>query len=146
MQVRRMGAQSVITSQVMADRFGLHTTDLECLDILYLRKAATAGELAATTGLTSGATTALIDRLERAGYVERTPDPADRRKVIVRIKPDAVEPIKAAYEPMRKSMFELWSRYAPAEQAVIVDFLTRSTDLAVIAARAISESKKAGRA
>lgn len=134
-EVRRMGGQSVITSQVVATRFGLHTTDLECLDILYLRKTASAGELSAATGLTSGAMTALIDRLERAGYVERTADPGDRRKVLVRIRPEAVAPIKAVYEPMQKRMFELWSHYRVAEQAVIVDFLRRSTDLAVTCVR-----------
>ena len=50
-----MGVQSVITNQTVADRFGLHTTDLECLDLICLRKDPTAGELAKATGLTSGA-------------------------------------------------------------------------------------------
>ena len=86
-QIPRMGAQSVITSQTVADRFGLHTTDLECLDLICLRKDPTAGELAKATGLTSGAVTALIDRLEEAGYVERIADPNDRPRVHVRIKP-----------------------------------------------------------
>ena len=94
MHVRRMGAQSVILSEVMAKRFGLHTTDLECLDLIFLRKDPTAGELAKATGLTSGAVTALIDRLQNAGYVERVADPSDRRRVHVRIKPDAIKPIE----------------------------------------------------
>ena len=69
--IRRMGAQIVITSQTVADRFGLHITDLECLDLISLRKDPTAGESAKATGLTSGAVTALIARPEQAGYVER---------------------------------------------------------------------------
>jgi DNA-binding MarR family transcriptional regulator len=137
-QVRRMGAQSVITSQVVADRFNLHTTDLECLDLIYLRKDVTAGELAKATGLTSGAVTALIDRLEAAGYVERAADPADRRRVLVRIKPDAIKPIEAVYAPMQGQMFALWSTFSERDLRVIADFISRSTDLAVNCADEIS--------
>jgi len=129
--VRRMGAQSVMTSQAVATRFGLHTTDLECLDLIYLRQEATAGQLASATGLTTGATTALIDRLERAGYVERVADPADRRRVKVRIRPEAIAPIKAVYEPMQARMLALWSSYEPRQLELIADFLSRSTELAV---------------
>ncbi|MBT1158894.1 MarR family transcriptional regulator [Aminobacter anthyllidis] len=115
----------------MAERFGLHTTDLECLDLLFMRKAATPGELAAATGLSSGAMTALLDRLERAGYVERQADPGDRRRVLLHIKAEAIKPIEAVYRPMQARMQELWSGYSQAELATIVDFIKRSTDLAV---------------
>src|SRR5262245_48306765 len=107
--IRKMGAQSVITSRTVADRFGLHMTDLEVLDLIFLRKQASAGELAEATGLSSGAVTALIDRLAKAGYVERSEDPHDRRRVIVRVRHEAIEPIKSTYLAMQKRMFELWS-------------------------------------
>ena len=93
--------------KLVAGRFGLNTSDLECLDLIYLRGHASAGELARATGLTSGAVTALIDRLERAGYVERTDDPTDRRRREVRILADAIEPIQAVYQPMQARMVEL---------------------------------------
>lgn len=141
-QVRQLGAQSVITSELVAARFGLNTTDLECLDLIYLRKEASAGELSAATGLSSGATTALIDRLEHAGYVERAADPSDRRRVKVRIKEAAIEPIKAVYMPMQRRMFELWSGYREAELEVIVDFLKRSRELASACAGEIREAAK----
>lgn len=137
LQVRQMGAQSVMTSQIVAARFGLHTTDLECLDLIYLRKQATVGELSAATGLTSGAMTALIDRLERAGYVERVADAEDRRRIWVRIKPASIEPIKAVYAPIQKQMFKLWSSYSARDLEVIADFLSRSRDLAVMCAAEI---------
>jgi DNA-binding MarR family transcriptional regulator len=126
-----MGAQNVITSQVVADRFGLHTTDLECLDLIYLRGRVTAGELARATGLTSGAITTLIDRLERAGYVVREGDPEDRRRRYVRLLPEAIKPIEAVYQPMQAAMFKLWSTFSPRDLKVIADFLSRSTDLSV---------------
>lgn len=129
--VRRMGAQSVIVSQTVAARFGLNTTDLECLDLIQLEGNVPAGRLAAAAGLTSGATTALIDRLERAGYVERVDDPADRRRVLVRIREGAIDEIARAYVPMQKRLFALWSGYGDAELALIEDFLSRSLEESV---------------
>ena len=81
--------------------------------------------------MTSGAVTALIDRLEDAGFVKRVADPADRRRLHVQIRPAAIAPIKAVYEPIQTRMFELWSSYSNHELAVILDFLSRSTALAV---------------
>ena len=131
LEIRRMGAQSVLTSQTIADRFRLHTTDLECLDLIYLRGQATPGELAKATGLTSGAVTALVDRLERAGYVVRAADPSDRRRHLIRIQPEAIEPIKATYAPMHAAMFKLWSGFSARDLRVIAKFLSRSNDVAV---------------
>jgi len=121
-----------MNSQAIAGRFGLHTTDLECLDLIFLRGQASAGELARATGLTSGAMTALIDRLEKAGYVFRVADPHDRRRCQVRIRTEAIEPIKAVYEPMQAEMFKLWSSFPARDLRVIADFISRSTDLAVV--------------
>ena len=129
--IRRMGAQSVITGRTVAARFGLHPSDLEVLDLIFLREQASAGELAEATGLTSGSVTALIDRLAAAGYVERHADPGDRRKVLVRIRHRAVSPIKATYATMQKRMFALWSTYGSRDLELIADFASRSTALAV---------------
>jgi DNA-binding MarR family transcriptional regulator len=129
--VRKMGAQSVIASRTIAGRFGMHMTDLEVLDLIFLRGAVSAGELVDATGLTSGSVTALIDRLAGAGYVARCDDPSDRRKVLVRIRHDAIEPIKATYASMQKRMFSLWSTFEPRDLEVIIDFITRSTALHV---------------
>jgi DNA-binding MarR family transcriptional regulator len=130
-QVRRMGAQSVLTSQAVAARFDLHTTDLECLDLIFMRGQVTAGELAQATGLTSGAVTALIDRLERGGYVVRADDPGDRRRVLVRVNHGAIRPIASVYAPMQQRMFKLWSTFSEPQLEVVIDFLKRSTDLAI---------------
>ena len=137
--VRRMGAQSVIASRMIAERFGLHTTDLEVLDLIFLRGEASAGDLAEATGLTSGSVTALIDRLVRAGYVERQADPSDRRRVLVRAREEAIEPIKAVYAPMQRRMFELWSSYSDEELRIVLDFVSRSTDLHVDCVKDVRE-------
>ncbi len=79
-ELRRSGDQ---LDEAVALQFGLNRTDLRCLGILYRRGRVTAGELAEESGLTPGAITTVLDRLERGGYANRVPDPADRRRVLV---------------------------------------------------------------
>src|SRR5262245_7530020 len=97
--IREMAAQTMVTSQIVAAHFGLHTTDLRVLDIVFMRGQLLAGELAKATGLSTGAVTALIDRLVAAGLVERRNDPTDRRKVWVQSRNEAVEPIAMIFMP-----------------------------------------------
>lgn len=129
--VRRMGAQSVLSSAAIAKHFGLHTTDLEVLDLIFIGKTVSAGELANATGLTSGSITALVDRLVAKGYVTRHEDPKDRRRTLIRVNRRATAPIEAVYAPRQRAMFELWSGFADDELWLIADFLTRSTDLLI---------------
>jgi DNA-binding MarR family transcriptional regulator len=140
--IRKMAAQTVVTSQLVAGHFGLHTTDLRVLDIIYMRGQVTAGEVAKATGLTSGSATALIDRLENAGYVERRADATDRRKVWVCSRNDAIEPIKDFFSPSQVRMFELWSKFKAAELDVIADFLERTTLLAAECAEDLQQRAK----
>src|SRR5512138_3089279 len=84
--LRRSSAAGVLHSQAIARRVGINSSDLECLDLILMKGPSTAGEIARHTGLTSGAVTGLIDRLERQGLVERAADPDDRRKVLVRVR------------------------------------------------------------
>lgn len=128
--IRAMAAQTVVTSQIVAGHFGLHTTDLRVLDLIFMRGQVSAGELASATGLTTGSVTALIDRLEKAGYVERHRDPTDRRKVWVRSRPDAIEPIVAVFAPSQIRLFELWSTFSENQLETIANFLERTTLLA----------------
>jgi DNA-binding MarR family transcriptional regulator len=125
-EIRWVSARSVLFSHLAAERAGLHLTDLEALDILALTGPIPAGRLAELTGLTTGATTALIDRLEAAGFVGRAPDSADRRRVIVQPLPwprpmaEAVAPLYAA---MASGFVELCARYDEQELAFILNFL-----------------------
>src|SRR5690348_4151309 len=81
--LREVSSLGVLLSQSVADRLGIGSSDLESLGFLSRDRAMTAGRLAQLTGLTTGAITGLVDRLERAGYVRREPDPHDRRRVII---------------------------------------------------------------
>jgi DNA-binding MarR family transcriptional regulator len=80
---RHLSTWTVMFHSAIAERIGLNITDHKCLDILYSQGPMTAGQLADLTGLTTGAVTGVIDRLEHAGYVRRARDASDRRRVIV---------------------------------------------------------------
>jgi len=109
-----------------AERLGVNLTDLRCLGVLDRRGALTAKELAEEAGLTSGATTALIDRLERAGYVERRRDAADRRRVHVALTARAREAIAEIWGPLAAAGQELASRYTDEQLALVLDYLKTS--------------------
>ena len=85
--LRRVNLQGSFFGQTVAIRFGLSESDVEALEVLIDTGAATAGRLSELMGLTTGAVTRVIDRLEQAGYVRRVPDPADRRRVDRRARP-----------------------------------------------------------
>lgn len=129
--VRRMAAQSVLSSAAMAKHFSLHPSDLEVLDIIFVRKSVSAGDLVKATGLTSGSITSLLDRLEAKALIIRERDDADRRRTNIRLNRAKTAPIEAAYEPRQTAMFELWSQFDAEALEVITDFLTKSTDLLV---------------
>ena len=83
----------------VADRFGVNPTDLTCLELLLGEAAMSPTRLAELSGLTTGAVTGVLDRLERAGIVLRDPDPADRRRITVRVRPERTAELAALYDP-----------------------------------------------
>ena len=125
-EIRKVSAQSVLFSQTVAERVGINSSDLECLDIVVLQGTVTAGELAAATGLTTGAITGVIDRLEKAGFARRERDVEDRRRVLVRALPEVERRIAPLYASLQRSMTALWSRYSAQELALLIEFLASS--------------------
>ena len=125
-------ATSLIGQQETAQRIGLNVTDLTCF--AYVIEAGenllTAGDLAARAHVTTGAVTGILNRLERAGYVTRRPDPTDRRRVRVAALPDAEARVREVYEPYYARLNELFADYSPDEIAVLADWFTRASALA----------------
>ncbi|MFE0254422.1 MarR family winged helix-turn-helix transcriptional regulator [Streptomyces sp. NPDC059010] len=103
----------------------LGATDLYALNILQLSGAMSPGELAERTGLTTGPTTRLIDRLEQAGYVRRAPDPGDRRKVVVEPVGEPAE-LDRVLAPARQRVGEILAGYTPEQLDVLFDYFTRA--------------------
>jgi DNA-binding MarR family transcriptional regulator len=128
--LRKVGAQSVLLSDTVANLVGANSTDLECLDLLGLGGPTTAGRLATHTGLTTGAMTAVIDRLERAGFARRVRNSQDRRCVLVEALPDRLREIQALYQPLATAVARLNEEYGDRQLAVVVDYLSRAVTLA----------------
>lgn len=122
--MRKATAQSALIGRRTAQKAGLNATDLECLELLCREPSATAGRLAELTGLTTGAITAVIDRLERAGFVRRVPNNHDRRSVIVEALATGPRLLQQLVEPLTRSMDKLNERYDDAELALVLDYLT----------------------
>jgi DNA-binding MarR family transcriptional regulator len=123
--LRRVNLQGSFFGQTVAIRFGLSESDIETLEALIDMGATTAGRLAELTGLTSGAVTRVIDRLEQSGYVRRAPDPADRRRVIVEVVPEKVAAVQSTLNRVGAAGAAEIGRYTDAQLALITDFLTR---------------------
>src|SRR5260370_1193529 len=110
----------------------MNSTDLECLDHIP-GGPLTAGRLAELTGLTTGAITGVIDRLERAGLARRERDADDRRKTLVTMLPAVAERVAPLFEPMERAAMAVLSKYRDDELALFLDFLTKARDAALIA-------------
>jgi DNA-binding MarR family transcriptional regulator len=124
--MRKASAQGVLYSATVAERLGLTSSDLECLDIVVLSGPVTAGRLAEATGLTSGAITGVIDRLERAGFARRERDLEDRRKVLVRALPAIERRIGPLYAPMQRASEEALAPYSERELDLLLGFFERA--------------------
>lgn len=124
--LRQASAQSLLISQSIAAKARMNTTDLECLDILQMQGQASAGELARSTGLTTGAVTALLDRLEKAGFIKRLPDPADRRRVLAAPHLEKMRELFQMYAPLQEKMEALYGEYDEEQLQLIIGFMEKS--------------------
>ncbi len=123
--VRRSSALGVIFGQTVASRVGISSSDLECLDFLNLEGRVTAGRLAELTGLTTGAITGVVDRLEKAGFVRRERDESDRRKVFIAPVPENIAKVGRFYEHMQRAILTDWASYSDAELRLLLRFMTQ---------------------
>jgi DNA-binding MarR family transcriptional regulator len=135
--MRRSSAQGVLFGQTVANVAGISGSDLECLDFLNLEGRVTAGRLAEVTGLTTGAITGVVDRLEKAGFVRRERDETDRRKVFIVTVPENVARIGRFYVPMQQSMQKLWSTYSDAELQLLLRFASEGYSAVLEATEAL---------
>jgi DNA-binding MarR family transcriptional regulator len=115
-----------IFDEAAAAYVGINRTDFRCLDILDRGGPMTAGQLATMSRLTSGAITAVLDRLEQADLVRRVRDTADRRRVMVEVVPDLLQRSMPIYGPIIADGAREMATYTDEQLALIVDFMNRS--------------------
>jgi len=127
--VRDYGVNLTLFRNAVSEWAGINVTDMECLRLLFLKGIATPSELARHTGLTSGATTAMLDRLEKAGLIERRPNPNDRRGTLIAAAESSAEKAASWFESARKAQDDLISSYSAEELEIISDVFEKFTKL-----------------
>jgi DNA-binding MarR family transcriptional regulator len=115
--------------QAIADHLGMNRTDMRCVDLIDQAGGMTAGELARAAGLTSGAVTAVIDRLEKVGMARRVADPQDRRRVRVEVTPRLWELTAPLMMPFLEESQAILDDYSTEELGRFSDFLRRVIDV-----------------
>jgi DNA-binding MarR family transcriptional regulator len=138
-----MSTQTVFLHQAIAQGVGLNATDTKCIDLILrggddhgqrsdstaaAAAEVTAGWLAERTGLTSGAITHILDRLERRGFIRRVRDPRDRRKVFVRVRARALAPLVPRYEAIGHAYMRLVESYSDEQLELICDYLVKTSE------------------
>lgn len=129
MAVRDYGVNLTLFRNAMSEWAGLNVTDMECLRLLFQKGVATPSELSKFTGLTSGATTAMLDRLEKADLIERQPNPNDRRGTLIAPKASSAEKAASWFTSARTAQDELISSYSESELEIIADAFERFAKL-----------------
>jgi DNA-binding MarR family transcriptional regulator len=124
--MRKASAQGTIFAAAVAESAGISSSDMDCMDFLNLEGRMTAGRLAELTGLTTGAITGVVDRLERAGFVRRERDESDRRKVFIAPVPERAREIERFYTLMQRAMEKQAAGYTDAELKLLLRYATES--------------------
>jgi DNA-binding MarR family transcriptional regulator len=121
--MRRTGSVMQLITQVAAERIGINSTDMNCLNIVALTGAMTAGELAKAAGLTTASITGVLDRLEESGFVRRERDATDRRRVIIQLNfSRGLREVAPVFGPMLAAWRAATTRYTDDELRLILSF------------------------
>jgi DNA-binding MarR family transcriptional regulator len=124
-----------------SEYFGVNRTAMRCMDVLERAGQLTAGEIARQTGLTSGAVTALLDRLERADWVRRLRDQTDRRRILVELTDKARQAAAEVYGPLAEGLSE-YEKYTDAELRFITHYIERGSELLLEHAARIEDMRR----
>jgi DNA-binding MarR family transcriptional regulator len=123
---RENGISYTLFRNIIGKKLGLNTTDFEGLDLIFFRGVATPSELSRYTGLSSGSTTAMIDRLEQSGLVKRQSNPDDRRGTLVVLDKEAALEVRPLFTSVRVAQNKLLDSYSRPELEILSDYFKRS--------------------
>jgi DNA-binding MarR family transcriptional regulator len=137
-EARSGSTRSVLLHAAVAERLGLNASDLKCADLILAEEgSSTPGRLAELTGLSTGAITGVLDRLEHAGFVAREADPDDRRRTVVRLVRGRAPNLERIFAPLAKGMERVCANYTQDELEVILGFMRASQEMMIEAAKAV---------
>lgn len=141
---RKYSESSLLFHHAIADALGLNITDLKCLDLIRESDGLTPGQLAKSMGLTTGAVTGIVDRLEMAGYARRRRDSMDRRKISIHAQLEQISsklnPIFTSFQQAMASEFN--NAYSDHDMALILNFVERSSHVLRSETRKIQQQKQ----
>ena len=124
--MRIVSSQGAMFAKMVADRAGISSADMDCIDFVNVEGRMTAGRLAELTGLTTGAITGVVDRLEKAGFVRRERDESDRRKVFIVPVERRMMEIGRPYELVKRAVQKQCEAYTDAELKFLIRYGTES--------------------
>ena len=140
-EARRTSAFTALLNRAVAARLGINPTDLEIAGLISVTGPVTPGRLAELTGLATGTITLVVDRLERASFARRVPDPADRRSVVIELMPGRAREAAELFAPARAAGNELAARYSDSELTLITGYLRLANDRLRDAAAALMRDR-----
>ncbi len=133
-------SDGVALQEALADRLGLTISDLRAITLLMRKGTVSTSELAAAAGLTSGAATRMVDRLEKANWVERFMDARDRRRVLVVMKKTRRGEIGELYAEMSHSWMSALADKSEAELETVLEIFDRMRGVAREQAQALRDA------
>jgi DNA-binding MarR family transcriptional regulator len=130
-ELQRGGTLNVLHTNAIADKIGLSATEFEALDIISHHQPVSAGKLAIYCGLTTGAITGLVDRLEKAGFVKRKRDQIDRRRVLLeQIRtPEIEQRVRTLYQPLVEEYKKITTEYTSEQMEFLIEHNKRVNDV-----------------
>jgi len=128
---REMSTQTVFLHQAIAQSAGLNATDTKCIDLILRcdQEHVTAGWLSQQSGLTTGAITHILDRLEKRGHIGRIRDTEDRRRVFIQARPESLKPLIPKYEAIGAAYMVILEEYTDAELGLICRYLEKTSEV-----------------
>jgi DNA-binding MarR family transcriptional regulator len=122
LEIRKFIASAIFFNTKAADKVGLSLTDMQMIHMLQLYGPATPGRLATWTGLSTGGVTVALDRLQKAGYIRREPNPADRRSLIVTLAPVRIRKVAGMYEEVESETRRLLATLPAGDLGAVIRF------------------------
>lgn len=126
---RQYGISTVLFRHAVSDMLGVNVTDMECLALIFFKGLATPSEISHYTGLTSGATTAMLDRLEKARLIERRPNPDDRRSTLIILTNERNKELDTIFAPVREALNRMTESFSESELAIIADYVKKLVEI-----------------
>jgi DNA-binding MarR family transcriptional regulator len=131
--LRDLSVQMALLNRQVGSHLDLRDTDLECLDLISRFGPIGPTALARRAGLHPATLTGVLDRLERGGWVVRTPNPSDRRAILVQVIKEKETEVALEFSGLNRAMDDVCSKYGDADLGIIADFLLRTADAGRIA-------------